>query len=399
MSFDYSKTLRTAERHLSRGRITGAIEEYRKLVNWDPTDLTTLNTLGDLYARVGLNEEAKRIFCSVAQGYRHQGSTAKAIALLKKLLRLDPTDLDSAAELADCYLAQGLPGDAGRQYADVADAYGRAGREDKALDAYQRMAEIDPSNAPLLMTLGELWHRKGSKQRAHTSFMAAGEEYSRQGNDEHALAAYLKAQAVQPDEHKTLAALASIGVARDDADDAIDVEEKFLEDSDLDCAVEQIDGLVDALIANRDEQEVLDFQFVAAAEILGMTPFSQQNVPSVTTEFELVGSANRRQTPRVLARVPLVVISDTGGWREFTETVDVSEVGLKLLLAHHVAPTTVLRVSILIAKWPETVARIAAMNAKRCIVRYCRRSPAESNLVGVELRCILEHTAVAASPF
>ncbi|HXI92564.1 MAG TPA: tetratricopeptide repeat protein [Blastocatellia bacterium] len=416
MSFDCSKTLRTAERHLSRGRITGAIEEYRKLVNWDPTDLTTLNTLGDLYARVGLNEEAKRIFSSVAQGYRHQGSTAKAIALLKKLLRLDPTDLDSAAQLAGCYMAQGLPGDAGRQYAYVADAYGRAGREDKALDAYQRMAEIDPSNASLLMTLGELWHRKGSKQRAHASFMAASEEYSRQGNDVLAQAAYLKAQAVQPDEHKTLAALASIDVARDDADDAMAVEEKFPEDSDLDRAVEKVDGLVDALIANRAEQEALDFQFVAAAEILGMTPvsqrnisslsaaatlgmtpFSQQNVPSVTTDFKLVGAANRRQTPRVLARVPLVVISDTGGWREFTETVDVSEVGLKLLLAHHVAPTTVLRVSILIAKWPETVARIAAMNAKRCVVRYCRQSPAESNLVGVELRCILEHTAVAAS--
>jgi len=398
MSFDCSKTLRTAERHLSRGRITGAIEEYRKLVNWDPTDLTTLNTLGDLYARVGLNEEAKRIFSSVAQGYHHQGSTAKAIALLKKLLRLDPTDLDSAAQLAGCYLAQGLSGDAGRQYADVADAYGRAGREDKALDAYQRMAEIDPSNASLLMTLGELWHRKGSKQRAHASFMAAGEEYSRQGNDEHALAAYLKAQAVQPDEHKTLSAPASIGVARGDADDAMAVEEKFLEDSDLDRTVEQIDGLVDALIAKRDEQEAPDFQFVAAAEILGMTPFSQQNVPSGTTDFELVGAENRRQTPRVLARVPLVVISDTGGWREFTETVDVSEVGLKLLLAHHVAPTTVLRVSIHIAKWPETVARIAAMNAKRCIVRHCRQSPAKSNLVGVEFRCILEHTADAASP-
>jgi hypothetical protein len=195
------------------------------------------------------------------------------------------------------------------------------------------------------------------------------------------------------------------------------VEEKFLEDSDLDRAVEQIDGLVDALIANPDEQEALHFQFVAAAETLGMTPFSQQNISSVsagaihgmtpvseesissgTNDFEVVAAENRRRTLRVSTRVPLVVISDAGGWREFTETVDVSEVGLKLVLAHRVAPTTVLRVSIHIAKWPETVARIPAMNAKRCIVRYCRQSPAESNLVGVELRCILEHTADAASP-
>ena len=362
MSFDWSKTLRTAERHLSRGRITEAIEEYRKLVNWDPTDLTTLNTLGDVYARAGLNEEAKRIFSCVAQSYRHQGSTAKAIALLKKVLRIDPTDLDSVAQLADYYLARGLRGEAGRRYADVADAYKRAGREDKALEVYQRMAEIDPSN---------------------TSPLSAG-------RSEDAERTFQELMALDSGEHRN----------------PRPVEEKSLENGDVDRAVEQIDGLVDALIANRDEQEALNFQFVAAAEILGMTPFSQQNISSVsavtirgvtpfseqsisseTNDFELVAAENRRQTPRVSARVPLVVISDTGGWGEFTETVDVSEVGLKLRLAHHVAPTTVLRVSIDIAKWPDTVARIPAMNLTRGIVRYCRQSPAEKNLVGVELWC------------
>jgi tetratricopeptide (TPR) repeat protein len=364
MSFDCSKTLRSAERHLSRGRITGAIEEYRKLVNWDPTDLTTLNTLGDLYARVGLNEEAKQIFSRVAQGYRHQGSTPKAIALLKKLVRIDPTDIDSAAQLADYYLARGLRGEAGRQYADVGDAYRRAGREDKALDAYQRMAEIDPPNASPLPA--------GCLDDAERTLQ--------------------KLIALDSGEHRNPRL----------------VEEKSLENGDLDRAVEQIDGLVDALIANRDEQEALQFQFVAAAEILGMTPFSQQNISNVsagailgmtpfseesisseTNDFELVAAENRRRTPRVSARVPLVVISDTGGWGEFTETVDVSEVGLKLRLAHHVAPTTVLRVSIDIAKWPETVVRIPAMNATRGIVRYCRQSLAEKNLVGVELWCTL----------
>ena len=372
MSFDCSKTLRSAERHLSRGRITRAIEEYRKVANWDPTDLTTLNTLGDLYARVGLNEDAKRIFSRVAQGYRHQGSTAKAIALLKKLVRIDPTDIDSAAQLADYYLARGLRGEAGRQYADVADAYRRAGREDKALDAYKRMAEIDPPNASPLSA--------GCLDDAERTFQ--------------------KLIAIDSGEHRNPQV----------------VEEKSLENGDVDRAVEQIDGLVDALIANRDEQEALDFQFVAAAEIVGMTPFSQQNISSVsagaihgmtpfseesissgTNDFELVTAENRRRTPRVSTRVPLIVISDTGGWGELTETVDVSEVGLKLRLAHHVAPTTVLRVSIDIAKWPETVARIPAMNATRGIVRYCRQSPAGSNLVGVELWCTPEQTADVAS--
>lgn len=620
MSFNSSQTLRTAEKHLSRGKITAAIEEYRKLVNWDPTDLTRLNTLGDLYARAGLNEEAKRIFSRVAKGYRHQGLTLKAIALLKKLTRIDPADLDSAAQLAECYLAQGLRGEAGRQYSVVADAYKRAGRDDRALDAYQRMAEIDPSNTSLLMTLGERWQREGLKHRAHESFMAAGDEYSRQSNGERALAAYLKAQTVQPDEHKTLAAIASICAALGQADSAIPilceslsrnssdaelhrilgsaylsagrlddaertfrklmaldgseyrnlliVGEKFLVIGEMDRAVEQVDSFVDALIDSRDEQEAVDFlrkvldrdpehlaalkrlaqifrrvredlnlsatlkaladsalrrgdrneaiealkelcslepyepahcdalrslgvdapafpyaiysaaenqgeyetsegcpqrdvlrtaaalsrrgqtedatallrrvlrhqpdnlevrlalkniyasagsldmaaneylqigrirqasKALAAAphllvpgdEIHRMTPYYGQNGSNGTsTDFELVTAGNRRQSDRVSMRVPLVVISSAGGWREFTEAIDVSEAGLKLQLAHAVAPLTALGVLLEMGKWPETVASIRAMNATRAVVRYCRRGPGQPNLVGVELQPI-----------
>lgn len=110
-----------------------------------------------------------------------------------------------------------------RQYAEVAEAYERAGREDKALDAYQQMAEIDSSNTSLLMTLGERWQREGLKQRAHASFTAAGCEYSRQGDEERALAAYLKAQAALPDEPKTLATIASVCAARGQAGIAIPI--------------------------------------------------------------------------------------------------------------------------------------------------------------------------------
>jgi tetratricopeptide (TPR) repeat protein len=132
MSFDRSQTFGTAERHLARGRIAAAIEEYRKIVSSDPTDLTALNTLGDLYVRVGLHNEAKRIFWRVARGYHQLGFTTKTIAVFKKLLRMDRSDSDSALRLAECYLTQGLRGEAGRHFADVARTSEQTGREDQA---------------------------------------------------------------------------------------------------------------------------------------------------------------------------------------------------------------------------------------------------------------------------
>jgi hypothetical protein len=100
--------------------------------------------------------------------------------------------------------------------------------------------------------------------------------------------------------------------------------------------------------------------------------------------FELLAAENRRRSPRVSARVPLVVISDKAGWREFTETVDVSDSGLTLKLAHHIPPMTDLQVSFEMAKWPE-ITGVPAMNTAKAIVRHCRMRPGQPHLVGVEL--------------
>ena len=53
MAFDKAKTLRAAEKYLEVGKIPAAIKEYCKIVESEPEDFTTLNMLGDLYARVG----------------------------------------------------------------------------------------------------------------------------------------------------------------------------------------------------------------------------------------------------------------------------------------------------------------------------------------------------------
>jgi tetratricopeptide (TPR) repeat protein len=310
MTVNPSQTLRTAERHLSRGKISAAIEEYRKLVNWDPSDLNLLNQLGDLYVRAGVTDQAKLIFSKVAQGYSHQGFTSKTVAILKKLLRIDPEDLDAAVSLAECYVAMGLRGQAGRQYEDIAGAHKLAGREDRALEIYQRIADINPSNTSLLLMLGERWFDEGIKERAHASYSAAADEFYKLGEHDTALAAYLKAQDALPDEHDTLSAIAKVCAALGDTEKALsilndalarnpnDVElykilgsayvsagrigdavstfqklmtldggqypsllivgENLLETGDLDQAVQQVDLFLEGLMSTRNEQVAID---------------------------------------------------------------------------------------------------------------------------------------------
>jgi len=365
MSLHRSQTFGTIERHLAGGRITAAIEEYHKLVNRDPSDLSTMNTLGDLYARAGLNNEAKRIFWRVARGYHQLGFTSKAIAVFKKLLRIDANDFDTSQKLAECYLAQGLRGEAARHLTQVAAAFERAGRDDQTLAAYQRITEIDPSNAAILMKLGERWLSYGLIQRAYDCFSAAGRQYSIQGNKERALTALLKARALQSVDDENTAAIPDHCYAGGDVNEDEPFSESLAEnsgDTQLAAIIESAE-LTDSYSVSLAEQPMIDFNL---------------------DDYRSPGS-NRRRTERVSALMPIVVISETGDWREFTQTMDVSGGGLKFQLAHAVPPLTVLRVSVNLEKWPQNVSNTWVITDTEGIVCYCDKRPGQPSLVGFDL--------------
>jgi len=311
MSLNKSKVLRSAEKYVLQGKLPAAIDEYRKVVDADPSDLTTINTLGDLYVRAGRIQDAISNFSRIADSYREGGFTLKAIAMLKKISKLDPTNVETAMKLANLYSQQGLLVEARQQYLQVADAYARKGETRKALEAYQKIADLDPSNTSVRMKLGEIYSREGFAEQAHESFIMAGSEFLRKGDTEQALNANLKAISVKPDSMQALTAIATIYTQHgqierainllcdafernpgdvelltilgrtylaagmmDDAERTflslveldrnrfhylLEVGRRFLQMGDLDRAAEQIDGCLDVLIGKREEDKAIDF--------------------------------------------------------------------------------------------------------------------------------------------
>ena len=94
MSFDKIKAMRNAERFLAQGKIRAAINEYKRVVESDPKDFSTLNMLGDLYAKASDTQEAVKCFTHVAEHYGKQGFSQKAIAIYNKISRLSPESLE-----------------------------------------------------------------------------------------------------------------------------------------------------------------------------------------------------------------------------------------------------------------------------------------------------------------
>jgi pilus assembly protein FimV len=180
--FNKAKVLSAAEKCVQQGKLQAAILEYDKIAKQDPKDFTVLNTMGDLYARVGNNSQAVSCFKQVGEGYAAAGFVVKAIAIYKKLTKLSPHDIDSVNRLADLYSQQGLYSDARAQYMVVADQYMKTGQNELAAGIFKKMLELDPENANMQSRLADLYLKLGKKDDAKSIFLKAAQGLHARGS-------------------------------------------------------------------------------------------------------------------------------------------------------------------------------------------------------------------------
>ena len=172
--FNKQKVLSAAEKFVQQGKLQNAITEYEKIIKADAKDLTVLNTVGDLYSRLGESDRAIECFKSVGDAYAQQGFTVKAIAMYKKLSKLRPT-LEGSLRLAELYTQQGLFNDARAQYLHVAEEFLRGGELEQAVRIFQKTLEMDPDNVNMRTRLAEVYIRLGKKAEAWDIFATAVE--------------------------------------------------------------------------------------------------------------------------------------------------------------------------------------------------------------------------------
>ena len=178
--FNKQKVLSAAEKFVQQGKLPNAITEYEKVLKADPKDLTVMNTVGDLYSRLGNSEKAVECFKSVGDAYASQGFTVKAIAMYKKLSKLKAS-LECALRLAELYTQQGLFNDARAQYLQVAEEFLREGQLEQAVRIFQKTLEMDPENVAMRTRLAEVYVRLGKKTEAWQIFSAAAETLRSKG--------------------------------------------------------------------------------------------------------------------------------------------------------------------------------------------------------------------------
>ncbi|HET6669807.1 MAG TPA: tetratricopeptide repeat protein [Pyrinomonadaceae bacterium] len=230
MAFEKAKVLKAAEKFLSQGKINAAIKEYRQIIEHDADDLTTLNMLGDLCVRASLNDEAISCFSRIAEHYREKEFNLKAIAMYKKIERLTPRDPSIAFKLGSLYALQGLVADAKAQFLTVADAYTRAGKTKQTLEVLHKVADLDPHNTEIRLKLAAGYLKEGLKEEAAHAFSEAGARLFDTGEFEKSLSSYQKTLELYPNNEKALKGVVSAHVALGAADEAAELLERVVAD-------------------------------------------------------------------------------------------------------------------------------------------------------------------------
>jgi tetratricopeptide (TPR) repeat protein len=160
------KGLQAALGYVQQGKLDQAIAEYQAILRADPNNCNVLNALGDLCARMGHKAGAIDHFKRLGEVYRLDGLHVRAIAVYKKILKLDPSHAEASLACAEMYAEQGLTAEAKLQFQTLADQSVRRGDMFGALEIYGKLILVEPGHPPTLSKVAGLLTKAGRLDQA-----------------------------------------------------------------------------------------------------------------------------------------------------------------------------------------------------------------------------------------
>lgn len=253
MAINRAKVLEKAEKLVRQGKLPGAVIEFRTLLKDQPNDLNTINRLGDLLAKTGKTGEAIDLFSRAAHLYTAGGFFLKAIAIYKKILKLDPAVIEPRMRLADLYARRDLTMEARAEYIGVAEKLVRDGQEGKAREVYEKLIRMEPGNVMARTALADIYLARGDSVRAVGELRSAARDLEGLGLASESAAVHRRVLAITLADAEAQAD-AVRGIARSGAGEeaialARALRERFPEDANT------AEALVEALeLAGRSEE-------------------------------------------------------------------------------------------------------------------------------------------------
>lgn len=203
MSVDIVKQLDRARRYIEKNRFKEAIEAYLSVLGEVPNHLESIQSVGDLYARLNQNDQAATYYGMLFDRLTAPREEPKALALYTRFLKPTHQPPERVSRYALLLQKQNRTEEAIEQFTAAALAFEHSRRGEDALSCLVRISQMDSDNRDRFLAAAQLAERLGNAPAAARGYLRAGQLTT--GNDTEALEFLARAQRLLP--HDRSAAL------------------------------------------------------------------------------------------------------------------------------------------------------------------------------------------------
>ncbi len=170
-----------AAEYFQKGDYAKAVNEYKKVLDLEPGNASTYNFIGDAYVKLSNIREAVVNYLEAVKGYSTDALYNNAIAVCKKILRINKEDPEVYKTLGDLYIQQGLMNEAITNLLEYAERKIKQGKSDEAFPIYHQIVELNPQNLAVRSKLAEMYLAQKKISEAINEFTLLAKSYRDQG--------------------------------------------------------------------------------------------------------------------------------------------------------------------------------------------------------------------------
>jgi tetratricopeptide (TPR) repeat protein len=220
LASEREEALKKAEKLLRQGKLDLAIAEYARMIEDQPRDWNTRNTLGDLYIRASKPDQACAQYMMIADHLMHEGFFPRAAAIYKKILKIKPDEEPVLLNLGEISAKQGLLADAKGHFMSVATKRRARGDKPGADEMIVRLGALDPSDFDARVLAATTLAQNGDEIAAAMQYRSMHQDLREKGRLIEANAALREAVRYNPDDVEGRAELARTAVSEGNLDAA-----------------------------------------------------------------------------------------------------------------------------------------------------------------------------------
>lgn len=182
MSENIEKTLRRVEKCNAQGKYEASIELLKPLIQDYPENIQLINIMGASCDMADKKFMAVTYFHKSADYYFQKRFYDKALAVYKKILKIQPDDARSYECSAKIYEVNGNFSEAALNYKSSANKYYIDGNKEKSINLLQEAVKLAPFDQRLKLDLIDMYKKIGETAKAIDLYLDFAEGFSVKGD-------------------------------------------------------------------------------------------------------------------------------------------------------------------------------------------------------------------------